>query len=303
VYVPGSAAGANELPSGVSAYTVYYSTNSGATWLLNEPAAAATVTDLQWWLSDPLESGAAGMVRFSVTVNTPWPFPSPIVPNTAGLSMGNTAPFLTADAQTLLLGNNALGDTVWRDDGAGGGMLGNQLRDGAEAGITGVTVRLYYDLTGDGAADYLFATTNTGTSGYYAFTNLPDGNFIVEVELSDPDVPFGYTPTTPATYPIALDPARTNVNPVVDWTADFGFAPALTLTKELISTNAFREGQLATYHLVVSNSLPGDGSGSGSPATFYSWAESGFNEKQDEWFTATNVWIPPGPDGRYASNH
>jgi len=303
MYVPGSAAGANELPSGVSAYTVYYSTNSGATWLLNEPAAAATVTDLQWWLSDPLESGAAGMVRFSVTVNTPWPFPSPIVPNTAGLSMGNTAPFLTADAQTLLLGNNALGDTVWRDDGAGGGMLGNQLRDGAEAGITGVTVRLYYDTTGDGAADYLFATTNTGTSGYYAFTNLPDGNFIVEVELSDPDVPFGYTPTTPATYPIALDPARTNVNPVVDWTADFGFAPALTLTKELISTNAFREGQLATYHLVVSNSLPGDGSGSGSPATFYSWAESGFNEKQDEWFTATNVWIPPGPDGRYASNN
>ncbi|MDD3440240.1 MAG: SdrD B-like domain-containing protein [Kiritimatiellae bacterium] len=303
VYVPGSAAGANELPSGVSAYTVYYSTNSGATWLLNEPAAAATVTDLQWWLSDPLESGAAGMVRFSVTVNTPWPFPSPIVPNTAGLSMGNTAPFLTADAQTLLLGNNALGDTVWRDDGAGGGMLGNQLRDGAEAGITGVTVRLYYDLTGDGAADYLFATTNTGTSGYYTFTNLPDGNFLVEVELSDPDVPFGYTPTTPATYPIALDPARTNVNPVVDWTADFGFAPALTLTKELISTNAFREGQLATYHLVVSNSLPGDGSGSGSPATFYSWAESGFNEKQDEWFTATNVWIPPGPDGRYASNN
>jgi len=302
-YVPGSAADANVLPSGVSAYTVYFSTNSGAMWSTTEPAVAATVTDIQWWLSDPLEPAAAGIVRFSVTVNTPWPFPSPIVPNTAGLSMGNTAPFLTADAQTLLLGNNALGDTVWRDDGAGGDYLGNQIQDGGETGITGVTVRLYYDITGDGTADYLFATTNTGTSGYYTFTNLPDGNFLVEVELSDPGVPFGYTPTTPTTYSVALDPARTNVNPVVDWTADFGFAPALTLTKELISTNAFREGRLATYHLVVSNSLPGDGSGNGSPATFYSWAESGFNEKNDEWFTATNVWIPPGPDGRYASNN
>ena len=34
------------------------------------------------------------------------------------------------------------GDTVWRDDGAGGGFLGNQFQEGAEAGITGAAVRL-----------------------------------------------------------------------------------------------------------------------------------------------------------------
>lgn len=141
LYVAGSAAAANVLPAGVSAYTVYYSTNHGATWSLTEPAAATNVTDVQWWLSDPLPPGGAGTVRFSVTVKNPWPFPEPVVPNTAGLSFGNTMPFLWAHAQTLLLGNNALGDLVWRDDGAGGGYLGNQRQEGGEAGITGVTAR------------------------------------------------------------------------------------------------------------------------------------------------------------------
>jgi uncharacterized repeat protein (TIGR01451 family) len=301
LYVAGSATPSNVLPAGVASYAVHYSTNHGLTWSLTEPAVATNVTDVQWWLSDPLPSGGAGIVRFSVTVKNPWPFSNPIVPNTAGLSFGNTAPFLTADAQTLLLGNNALGDTVWRDDGAGGGLLGNRLQDGGETGLTGVTVRLSYDLDGDGLADVLFATTNTGTGGVYTFTNLPDGYFVVTVDDQDPDIPSGYTPTTPTSYPIALDPARTNVNPVVDWTADFGFAPALTLVKTRTSTNAVREGQLISYSLTVSNSLPGDGSGQGMPATYYAWASSG-GAKSTEWVSFTNAFIPPGPDGLYTSN-
>ncbi len=302
VYVAGSAAPSNVLPAGVSGYTIYYSTNHGLTWSLAEPAVATNVTDVQWWLSDPLPSGGAGTVRFSVVVQTPWPFPSPIVPNTAGLSFGNTTPFLTADAQTLLLGNNALGDLVWRDDGTGGGLLGNQRQDGGETGITGVTVRLYYDLGGDGTADYLFATTSTVANGYYSFTNLPDGNFVVAVDAADPDLPYGYTPTTPATWPIALDPARTNVNPVVDWTADFGFAPALTLVKTRSSTNAVREGQLIRYNLAVSNSLPGNGTGAAMPATYLAWATSGTGNAT-EWHSYTNIFVPPWPDGNYATNH
>ncbi len=301
LYVAGSATAANVLPAGVGSYTVYFSTNHGLTWSLTEPAAATNVTDVQWWLSDPLPPGGTGTVKFSVTVKNPWPFPSPIVPNTAGLSFGNTTPFLWAHAQTLLLGNNALGDTAWRDDGAGGGLLGNRLQDGGETGITGVTVRLYYDLDGDGGADYLFATTNTGAAGYYTFTNLPDGHFVVVVDAADPDVPFGYTPTTATAFPVALDPARTNVNPVVDWTSDFGFAPALTLVKTRASTNAVREGQLISYNLTVSNSLPGNGTGAGMPATYYAWASTG-GAKNTEWFSFTNAFVPPGPDGVYCSN-
>ena len=305
LYVAGSATPNNVLPAGVSSYAVHYSTNHGLTWSLTEPAVATNVTDVQWWLSDPLPPGGTGIVRFSVTVKNPWPFPSPIVPNTAGLSFGNTTPFLWAHAQTLLLGNNALGDLVWRDDGAGGGLLGNQRQDGGETGITGVTVRVYYDSNGDGAVgagDYLVATTNTGANGIYGVTNLPDGTFVVAVETTNSHIPYGYTPTTPTTWSIALDPARTNVNGVVDLTADFGFAPALTLLKTHVSTNAVREGQLISYNLTVSNNLPGNGTGSGMLATYVAWATEG-TANDAEWHSYTNAFIPPGPDGIYTSNH
>ncbi|MGD9612676.1 MAG: hypothetical protein AB7V22_07210, partial [Kiritimatiellia bacterium] len=92
LYVAGSATTSNVLPAGVASYAVHYSTNHGLTWSLTEPAVATNVTDVQWWLSDPLPPGGAGLVRFAVTVKNPWPFPSPVVPNTAGLSFGNTTP-------------------------------------------------------------------------------------------------------------------------------------------------------------------------------------------------------------------
>ena len=305
LYVAGSATPSNVLPAGVSSYTVYYSTNHGLTWSLSEPAAATNVTDVQWWLSDPLPPGSAGTVRFAVTVKNPWPFPSPIVPNTAGLSLGNTKPFLTADAQTLLLGNNALGDLVWRDDGAGGGLLGNQRQDGAEAGITGVTVRVYYDANGDGAAgagDFLFATTNTGASGLYGVTNLPDGHWIVQVETTNANIPYGYTPTTPTSWSLNLDAAGANVNGVVDLTADFGFAPALTLVKTHTSTNAIREGQTISYNLTVSNSLPGNGTGGAMLATYVAWARGG-TATAAKWHSYTNLFGASEPDGKYVTNH
>ena len=305
LYVAGSASPSNVLPAGVSSYTVYYSTNHGLMWSLTEPVPATNVTDVQWWLSDPLPPGGTGTVRFGVTVKNPWPYPSPIVTNTVGLSFGNTAPFLWAGAQTLLLGNNALGDLVWRDDGAGGGLLGNQRQDGAEAGITGVTVRVYYDANGDGAVgagDYLVAATNTGANGLYGVTNLPDGNFVVAVETTNSNVPFGYTPTTPTTWSIALDPARANVNGVVNLTADFGFAPALTLVKTRTSTNAVREGQLISYNLTVSNNLPGNGTGGAMPATYLAWASAGSGNPA-EWHGFGNTFTPPGPDGIYTTNH
>lgn len=305
VYVAGSATPSNVLPAGVSSCAVHYSTNHGLTWSITEPAVATNVTDVQWWLSDPLPPGGAGTVRFSVTTKNPWPLPDPIVPNVAGLSFGNTTPFLRAHAQTLLLGNNALGDLVWRDDGAGGGYLGNQRQEGGETGITGVTVRVYYDANGDGAVgagDYLVAATNTGLNGLYGVTNLPDGHFVVAVETTNANVPFGYTPTTPSTWSIALDPARTDVNGVVNLTADFGFAPALTLVKTHASANAIREGQLISYNLTVSNNLPGNGTGGAMPATYTAWARGG-TATAAEWHSYTNTFVPVGPDGINTTNH
>ena len=212
VYVSGSASISNELPFGVNSYTVFYSDDSGANWSTNEPAPASSVTDVQWWLSDTLVSSAAGTVRFTVQVDNPYTNALPIVPNTAGLSLGNTFPFLTADAQTLLKGDNVLGDTVWSDDGSGGGGHGNQVQDGTEAGLSGIDVTLYYDVNGNGSVDaddlLLYTATSDGT-GQYLFTDLPDGNFVVSVDYEDDDVPTGYTPTTDVTYSIDLiRPAR-----------------------------------------------------------------------------------------------
>ena len=43
-----------------------------------------------------------------------------------------------------------IGDTVWNDNGAGGGTVGNGVQDGTEPGIAGVTVLLYRDVDDDG---------------------------------------------------------------------------------------------------------------------------------------------------------
>ena len=302
-YVAGSATNGNVAPAGAG-YVVYYSTNHGATWSAVEPVPASAVTDVQWWLSEPLASGEAGLGSFAVTVDEPFTNASPVVENVAGLSLGDTLPFATNSTTTFIQGVNALGDRVWRDDGTGGGLLGNQAQDGAETGITGVTVRLYYDLDGNGVADAgdpLVGTTVTDATGTYGFADLPDGDYVVAVDAADPDLPAGYTPTTPTTWAIDLDAARANANAVTNLTADFGFAPALTLEKTLVSTNAFREGQYATYHLTVSNNLPGDGTGNGTLATYTAWATNG-GAGATEWLNYPAAYTPPGPDGIYASN-
>ena len=302
-YVAGSATNGNVAPAGAG-YVVYYSTNHGATWTAVEPVPASAVTDVQWWLSEPLAPGEAGVCSFAVTVADPFTNASPVVENVAGLSLGDTLPFATNSTTTFIQGVNALGDRVWRDDGAGGGLLGNQTQDGAETGITGVTVRLYYDLDGNGVADPgepLVGTTETDATGTYGFADLPDGDYVVAVDAADADLPSGYTPTTPTTWAIDLDAARANANAVTNLTADFGFAPALTLEKTLVSTNAFREGQYAIYHLTVSNNLPGDGTGNGTLATYTAWATNG-GAGATEWLNYPAAYTPPGPDGIYASN-
>jgi SdrD B-like domain len=56
----------------------------------------------------------------------------------------------------------SMGNTVWRDDGTGGGVINNGIKDGSEPGISGVTVELYKGAT-------LVAVTTTDSSGQYMF--------------------------------------------------------------------------------------------------------------------------------------
>ncbi len=150
-YVAGSAFASNTLPTGVTNYSIFYSTNSGVGWLTSEPAAATNVTDIQWWLSDVLPTGTWGQVKFAVRIVAPYPGP-PLVVNTGALSFGSSAPFMTDDATTLVTGTNRLGDTVYLDNGVGG-YFGNGTQNAGEAGMSNITVKVYYDGNSNATVD------------------------------------------------------------------------------------------------------------------------------------------------------
>lgn len=100
-----------------------------------------------------------------------------------------------------------IGDYIWTDtDGQGD-------QDETNAGIPNVTVNLYQGTT-------LVRTTQTepGTSGYYIFSNLPAGNYTVNVDEST--LPAGYTLTTNnEPKPVSLTAGQNYLQ------ADFGYVP------------------------------------------------------------------------------
>ncbi|MFL5801497.1 MAG: SdrD B-like domain-containing protein [Roseiflexaceae bacterium] len=302
-YLAGSAAAANTLPSGVTAYKILFSTNGGVSWSATEPIPAGSVTDIQWWLSAALPAGASGRVGFQVAV--PSSYMRPTVPNTGGMSFGGAAPFAEDTVYTLVRGNNTLSGSVFRDDGAGGGAYGNGAREGAEAGISNVTVSLYLDLDGDGAGDLLVGTMLS--SAAYSFANLPDGNYIVTVDDTDVDIPTGFTNTNPTTRTVALDPLAALAVGVSQTNIDFGFAPALTLDKRLIGSSPVYEGQIVQYAIDLRNRLPGNGTPLPSFCTYTGWAQveasqtTGLPNNQ-HFALSANVFGAAGPDGSYAES-
>ena len=88
-------------------------------------------------------------------------------------------------------GTGSIGDKVfydWNSDG---------VQDATDEGIDDVTVNLYADLDADGVydpgEDPLVATTITGSDGSYNFNNLVDGDYIVQVDEGDADMPADVT--------------------------------------------------------------------------------------------------------------
>jgi len=253
-YVAGSAATGNTLPASVGAYTIYYSTDDGLTWATTEPAAAS-VTDLQWWLSDVLPASESGTVTFSVTIdNTPGVL---AVPNTAGLSFGDTVPFLTDDALTLISGTLNISGTVFVDDGNGvTDTFGNGIQDSLdEAGISNVTVSLYYDSNNNDvvdSGDVLIGTIDSAAStGDYTFGSLAAGEYVVAVDSADAQIILpGSTNTNPEEIAVTLVATDSTEN-------DFGFAPTLQVVKD--GTLSAKEGDTVSYTIDVTNQYPSGG--------------------------------------------
>jgi uncharacterized repeat protein (TIGR01451 family) len=127
------------LPAGGSA-TIYYSTDNGQTWTNTDPGNS--VTNIQWWLDQPLGPKETGSATFKVQVNDVSNPPPPVIDNCANAQLGHGTSIAEACDTTLVLGNNSVGDRVWRDDNANG------LQDGGEASLPNITVWLYYDKNG-----------------------------------------------------------------------------------------------------------------------------------------------------------
>ena len=77
-----------------------------------------------------------------------------------------------------------LGNQVWFDTNANG------LIDGVEVGVPGVTVTLYVDTNNDGSYTigidtYVSTTTTTIVGGFYTFTRLPEGDYLVVLPASN----------------------------------------------------------------------------------------------------------------------
>jgi len=126
---------------------------------------------------------------------------------TAGLS-GNTVIIGPTDTDVICTYTNTkieavIAGSVFKDSGAGGGTANNAIQDGAEAGISGVTVRL----TDCNGMTYGTATTNGAGSYRFLASGVPEGTVCVEesnlsaymstgINVAGSTTPPGYTLAT-----------------------------------------------------------------------------------------------------------
>ena len=74
--------------------------------------------------------------------------------NTAKASFGDSSPYLQANAAIPVLGTARIGDTVFRDDGAGTpANANNGVQNAGETVLANVGLTLYWDRDGDGVLD------------------------------------------------------------------------------------------------------------------------------------------------------
>jgi len=82
----------------------------------------------------------------------------------------------------------SLGNRVFADSGAGGGIPNNGLQDGTEPGIGGVLVRLFAaDVAGNPTGPSL-GSQITDTDGWYRFDNLRAGTYVPVVDFNNSPV-------------------------------------------------------------------------------------------------------------------
>lgn len=283
--------------------TTLYSTDSGATFTTVAPTGATSTAPnnliiVQWQLDDQYPASASGTATLVTGVPVAYSG-SNFIENCADGRFGNGAPFAKACATTYIEGNNSIGDLVWQDDNNDG------MQDGGENGLDTVTLTLYLDSNNNGtldSSDVLLTTqSSSGSSALnpnYLFDNLPDANYIVEVDTTSSGIPTGYFASTNTTHAVDLNSAGD-----INYTAaDFGFGPAINFDKRLISGDPAYGGGTVTYAIDVTNNRSGNGSPPGA-CVYTVWgnaldtAHSGIG--QAAWQLSAN--LPGSPDSLYAT--
>jgi len=84
--------------------------------------------------------------------------------------------------------NYSLGNQVFMDDGAGGGTTNDGERNGGEAGIAGVVVKLYAADTKGTPTGPVLLSQSTDASGYYRFDGLFYGTYVVVLDKTNSPV-------------------------------------------------------------------------------------------------------------------
>ncbi|WP_420208561.1 SdrD B-like domain-containing protein [Candidatus Electronema sp. JC] len=230
----------------------------GVTWTAVQPATASDIKYIEWRLDEPLTSDDGAhentmKVEFKATMPTNG-YTAPVISNTGCAAFGSGPCFAEDDADVLIQGAYSIGGTAFLDDGSGaGGIRGNGAQDGSEAGEDNVTVTLYYDKLGDGLTPddiKLDMPTNaTDGNGDYSFDGLPAGNYIVVVDKYDSDLTAGVAPTTTTERAVTIE--NTGVADV-----DFGFLPPLEVTKRVLGSDPYGDGETVSYELTVKNTIP-----------------------------------------------
>lgn len=129
-------------------------------------------------------------------IDTSSPAVNGIHSGVVALALGNAPGGQAYAAPTLAPSTNAnltvqlgftptysLGNRVFSDNGAGGGVLNDGIQNGTEPGIANVVLKLFAaDVNGKPTGATL-ASTTTDALGYYRFDNLVAGNYSVVVDM------------------------------------------------------------------------------------------------------------------------